>query len=163
MHSSTWGQVRALIFEPKAFVLIGPPGAGKTTYANHLAHTHNALIISGDDIRSELYGDAATQGNWNQIWDRIIDQVAENCGRCLVIDGTHCKPSYRAETLTLLNSYGYSTVNAVVIERSLATCLQQNANRKRKVPKYIIHQMFNDLQNSLGSIKNEGFTTVEYV
>ena len=163
MRFSTWGPAKILTSEPKAFVMCGVPGAGKTTYAHHLSAIYNALIISGDDIRSELYGDAAIQGNWADIWDCITDRVAENCDRNLIIDGTHCKPTYRAETLTLLRSYGYTNIRATIVERSLATCLQQNASRKRKVPKHVIHQMFNDLQHSLDSIKNEGFTTIEYV
>jgi predicted kinase len=163
MRFSIWGRAKVLTFEPKAFVMVGPPGAGKTTYSQHLANTYNAVILSGDDIRADLYGSAEIQGNWGEIWQRLEELVAENCGMPVILDGTHCRTDYRTEAITLLKSYGYTHINAVVVERSLATCLRQNAGRRRKVPKHVIHQMFSDLQNSLDNIKNEGFTTIEYV
>ena len=99
-----------------AYVMVGAPGSGKSTYAAKLAETENAIVISGDDIRAELYGSADIQGNWGEIWERIDDLVSEAGGVPVILDGTHCRKDYRAEAITLLRSHGYDRIEAVVID-----------------------------------------------
>jgi predicted kinase len=146
-----------------AYVLVGPPGSGKSTYAAKLAETENAVIISGDDIRSELYGSAEIQGDWGEIWNRIDELVSESCGMSVILDGTHCRKDYRSEAITLLKSYGYDRVEAVVMETSLANCLARNFKRERNVPDYIVKQMHSDLQQSLKTITDEDFDSLNFI
>jgi predicted kinase len=146
-----------------AYVLVGPPGSGKSTYAAKLAETENAVIISGDDIRSELYGSAEIQGDWGEIWERIDELVSESCGMSVILDGTHVRKDYRAEAITLLRSYGYNRVEAVVMETSLANCLARNFKRERNVPDYVVKQMHSDLQQSLKTITEEDFECLHFV
>ena len=146
-----------------AYVLVGPPGSGKSTYAAKLAATENAVIISGDDIRSELYGSAEIQGDWGEIWERIDELVSESCGVPVILDGTHCRKDYRAEAIALLRSYGYDRVEAIVMETSLANCLARNFKRERNVPDYVVKQMHQDFQQSLKTITNEDFETLNFI
>jgi predicted kinase len=146
-----------------AYVLVGAPGSGKSTYAAKLAKTENAVIISGDDIRSELYGSAEIQGDWGEIWGRVEELVIESCGVPVVLDGTHCRKDYRSEAITLLKSYGYDRVEAVVMETSLANCLARNFKRERNVPDYIVKQMHSKLQSSLKDIYSEDFDSINFV
>lgn len=141
----------------KAFVMVGAPGSGKSTYAKKLAFKEKAIIISGDDIRAELFGSASIQGGWGEIWDRVEELVSENCGSNVIFDGTHCRKDYRAEAVTLLRSYGYDHIRAIVLQTSLSVCLERNAQRKRNVPDHIIKQMHNDLDKSLKTISDEDF------
>ena len=143
--------------KPTAFVMVGAPGSGKSTYAKKLATRENAIIISGDDIRAELFGSASIQGNWGEIWERVEELVAEGCGRSVILDGTHCRKDYRAEAVTLLRSYGYDCIHAIVLETSLPVCLERNASRNRKVPEHIIKQMHSDMEKSLKTISDEDF------
>ena len=149
----------------EAFVMVGAPGSGKSTYAGELVLRENATIICGDSIREELYGSADVQGNWAEIHDKIEEYVAEcaSHGWPVVLDGTHYRASYRKEALTLLRSYGYTTITAVVIEASLAKCLAQNFKRKRHVPDYVIKGIHEKLQSSLKFIDTEGFSHITYV
>lgn len=147
----------------KAFVMVGAPGSGKSTYATKLANTENAVVISGDDIRAELYGSPDIQGKWYEIWDRIDELVSEAGGVPIVLDGTHCRKDYRAEAIALLKSHGYSQVHAVVIDSSLATCLARNFQRSRHVPDYVIKEMHDNLQRSLKTIMEEDFETFSFV
>jgi len=146
-----------------AYVLVGPPGSGKSTYAAKLAETENAVIVSGDDIRAELYGDSRIQGDWSEIWDEIDTRVSESCGMSVILDGTHCREDYRAEAIALLKSYGYDRIEAVVLETSLPNCLERNANRERNVPEHVIEQMHSDLQQSLKTIMGESFDRFTFV
>jgi len=147
----------------KAFVMVGAPGAGKSTFASTLAETENAFIVSGDNVRSELYGSAETQGEWVEIQERIEELVSESCGIPVILDGTHYRSSYRKEAIALLRSYGYDQIEAVVINPDLETCIMRNANRHRGVPRHVIVRMHEKLQSSLPFIDQDGFDKVTLV
>jgi predicted kinase len=149
--------------ELTAYVMVGAPGSGKSTYAHKLAETENAVVISGDDVRAELYGSADIQGDWAEIWDRIDTLVSESCGMSVILDGTHCRADYREEAVTLLRSYGYDKIEAVVMDASLATCLARNFQRKRHVPDYVIQQMHSDLKKSMDNMFIEDFNRINFV
>jgi predicted kinase len=147
-----------------AYVMVGAPGSGKSTYAAKLAQTENAVIISGDDIRAELYGSAEIQGNWGEIWERIDELVSDSCGMPVILDGTHYRKDYREEAVTLLRSYGYSKVEAIVMDASLPTCIARNFSRiERSVPDYIVTAMHEKLQRSLEKIFEEDFDRINFV
>ena len=146
----------------KAFVLVGAPGAGKSTLATQIEKEENAVVISGDEIRAELYGNAAAQGKWEEIHDRIEEMVSESCGVPVVLDGTHYLASYRREALALLRSYGYDDIEAIVVNPPLEECIFRNANRHRGVPRHVVVGMHEKLQNSLAHINIEGFNRVSY-
>lgn len=142
--------------------MVGAPGSGKTTYAGRLAQHHNAEIVCYDDIRSRLYGSPEVQGSWCEIWEAVEEAVSEACGMPLVIDGTHFRKDYRFEILSLLRTFGYTEIRAIVLNPSLATCLSQNSQRDRNVPDYVITDMHAELQHSLRTIDFEGFDHVVY-
>jgi predicted kinase len=150
--------------ETTAYIMVGAPGSGKSTYAAKLAQTENVYIISGDDIRQELYGSAEIQGNWVEIYDRIEEEVAAHCGQNIVLDGTHYRKDYRSEAISLVRSYGYDNIEAIVMDASLATCLARNFQRReRNVPDYIVSEMHEKLQRSLKGIFEEDFTRLNFV
>ena len=147
----------------RAFVLCGAPGSGKTTYANSLSKKHNAVILSGDDIRTELYGNSEVQPNWIEIWSQIENKIEENVGMPLIVDGTHCRKDYREEILVLLRSYGYEHIDAVVFHVPLETCLLRNAGRKRIVPEHTVRHMHQSLERSLRGIHQEQFDSITII
>jgi predicted kinase len=149
----------------RAFVMVGAPGAGKSTYAAKLSKIEEAKIISGDDIREDLYGSANTQGNWVEIWDRIEEEVELCAGdnKNVILDGTHYTSTYREEAIAMLKSYGYNQIEAIVIDTSLDNCIFRNASRHRGVPRHTLIEMNKKLQSSLKTIDNEGFSHINYI
>lgn len=146
--------------------MVGAPGSGKSTAAAELVREEGPrsfIVISGDDIRAELYGNADIQGNYTEIHDRMLEILEENVGKTVILDGTHYRASYRKEAIAMLNSYGYTDITAVVVDRPLETCLAQNSQRSRNVPEHVIQKMHKCLQSSLTGIHRESFIRVIYV
>lgn len=148
-----------------AYLMIGIPGSGKSTKAKEIAATENAVIVSGDDIRAQLYGSAEIQGKWVEIHDEIEAQVAASAelGKSVIIDGTYYRSSYRKDAVALLQSYGYTYIEAVICDVSLATALARNFKRSRSVPDYVIKAMHPKLKSSLASIYDEPFQRWNFV
>jgi predicted kinase len=144
----------------KAFVMVGAPGAGKSTAARKLAKEYNAVIVCGDEIRRELYGDAANQGNWVEIHDKIVEQLEENVGKSVIVDGTHFNSSYRVGALLTLKTYGWNDVTAYLVNPTLDQCLIQNSLRSRVVPRQVVISMHTKLQKTLKHLPAEGFTNI---
>ena len=140
--------------------MVGAPGAGKSTAARKLAKEYNAVIVCGDEIRRELYGDAANQGNWVEIHDKIVEQLEENVGKPVIVDGTHFNSSYRVGALLTLKTYGWNDVTAYLVNPTLDQCLIQNSLRSRVVPRQVVISMHTKLQKTLKHLPTEGFTNI---
>lgn len=148
----------------KAYVMVGAPGSGKSTWAAGLKKDlPGSVIINGDTIRKELYGDANIQGNYAEIHDRMIEILEDNVGRTIILDNTHYRSSYRKDAIEMLRSYGYDDIVAVVVNTPLPVALQRNSERSRVVPEYVIEKMHNSLQASLEHIYDEGFSKVRFI
>jgi predicted kinase len=149
----------------KAFVLVGIPGSGKSTYAKKLAKTENAVVVSGDNIRIELEASGVNDPCWVEIWNLVEEEVAQaaECGRNVILDGTHVGVQHRAETVTMLQSYGYTEVEAVILDVDMKKCTERNATRKRKVADYVISHMHKTLRDSLPTIYSEPFSHFNFV
>lgn len=148
----------------KAFVMVGAPGSGKSTQVKNIqSEFPDAIVACGDTIRGELYGDDNIQGDYREIHSRIVEIIEENVGKTIILDGTHYLASYRKQAITLLNSYGYNEVEAIVVDKPLEVCLQQNEARSRKVPKEVITTMHQKLSQSVKGIDKEGFSNVTFI
>lgn len=148
----------------KAYVMCGAPGSGKSTHVESICQEHpDTVVVCGDSIREELYGDEQIQGHYPDIHRRMVEMIEDNVGSTIVMDGTHYRSSYRKDALSLLNSYGYDDVTLVILDKSLEICLKQNSQRKRNVPEFVIEKMHKSLQASLSHTKGEGFTQIQVV
>jgi energy-coupling factor transporter ATP-binding protein EcfA2 len=67
----------------RCHLLIGQPASGKTTLARALAPLLSdsgeppAVLLSTDVIRAEVFGDAAVQGPWVDIQQRLHQRIQE--------------------------------------------------------------------------------------
>jgi hypothetical protein len=148
----------------KAFIMCGAPGAGKSTHVKQLLQEHpDALVVCGDDIREELYGDASIQGDYSDIQRRMVEMIREGQGRVVIMDGTHYLSSYRKAAKSILKDHGYDEVDLVVVIKPLEVCLRQNAERDRKVPEEVIERMHSSLLASLPNVEKENFSNVKFV
>lgn len=112
---------------PKATILGGQPGAGKSSLITRLKmeKDNNIIVISGDDFRKEhphfdklyaKYGDAYvnhTQKFSSQVTERLIDELSKEKYN-LIIEGTLRTAAVPINTARLLKSRGYHVELAVM-------------------------------------------------
>lgn len=135
----------------KLYTMVGIPGSGKSTIANQIP---NAVVISSDAIRKELYGAEEIQGNGKQVFDLVYKRIGEELtkGHDVVFDATNLTPRARNAV------FRFSAEHiAVYVRTNLDTCLTRNAARLRTVPKEIIFKMNGRL---IPPSKLEGFKTI---
>jgi predicted kinase len=131
--------------------MVGIPGSGKSTIANQIP---NAVVISSDAIRKELYGAEEIQGEGKQVFTLVYKRIGEELakGHDVVFDATNLTPKARSAV------FRFSAEHiAIFVSTSLDDCLKRNAARKRKVPEEVIYRMYNNL---IYPRRAEGFKTI---
>ena len=139
--------------ENSAFVMVGAPGAGKSTWARNFAKSQPAVIIEGDSFASE---------SWVAMHDQILEKLEQHVGECVILDGTHFSRESRLGALITLRSLGWKTVSAVVVHPPLGVCISQNAMRSKIIPRHEIVECHKRVGKSLKKIEEEGFFSVVY-
>ncbi|MEB3355942.1 MAG: AAA family ATPase [Synechococcales bacterium] len=149
-------------------ILIGPPGAGKSTLAaTWQKHDPALCIVSTDRIRAELFGDAAIQGEWSQVEAQVLQQIQQAiaAGQSVVYDATNAKRSWRLHLLQQLRQTCEAANQEPVqwvgwyLKTPLATCHSRNQGRSRSVDDSVIDDMAQALKQ-FPPVVAEGFAAV---
>lgn len=123
--------------EGSLVLLVGPPAAGKSTFAAVLVA---AGLVDADDVlssdayREALTGDArdtrADRRMWVQLRRDLIGRMA--AGRTTVVDATNLFPRRRARHIRVARVHGRPVV-AVRFDVGLGDLLDRNTTRDRQV------------------------------
>lgn len=127
----------------KAYILVGIPGIGKSTKrAELLKNNDNIITASADDVRQELFGDAAIQGDFAAIFAEVNKRADEalKIGKDVIFDNTNITKFARKSAINIAKNNGAAVV-AIVFENNLTAALEGNAKRDRHVPEYVIKNM----------------------
>ena len=130
----------------KAYLTIGMPASGKTTWAEQQKEFIN---INLDDCRSEVCGDAGNHESTPQaviLHDQKIRQAAAK-GFNIVISDTNLNPKYRDLLVQKLIDLGYE-IEYALFPISLEVAKERNKKRSRVVPEHIIAAMFKNFQET---------------
>ena len=124
-------------------IMVGVPGSGKTTIANQISDKYNIPLVSSDTVRKQLYGDESIQGNYDEVFDEVYRQINKwiGCGVC-IYDATNTKKLWRYTAIakTLPTEVVY-----IIVDPGLNKSLEQNANRDRVCPEFVIRRMYKQL------------------
>lgn len=132
---------------PKLVLLVGIPGAGKTTYATkYIKENPNTIHLSSDSIRKELWGDEAIQGDNNEIFSLMHDRAVEalNNGQNVIHDATNMTRKDRSYIIELCPKF--VQIEAHIIWAPIETCIERDAARERTVGKAVIDKMLKKFQ-----------------
>ena len=153
----------------RCHLLIGPPASGKTTLARTLAPLLTApdeppaLVLSTDAIRAEVFGDAAVQGPWIDIQQRLQQRLIEAvaAGIPVIIDATHARRPWRLALTQALRLPAPVEWIGWWLYTPLPICLEWNRHRERQVPEAVIQEMAAALADPhFGPSRAEGFAAI---
>ena len=148
--------------EPCLVVLVGPSGSGKSTFARR--HFAADEIVSSDELRAAIAGDATDQSRNRAVFDAVHRAVDRRltAGRRCVVDATNVEHHARRGLLRLASRRGVPAV-AIVFDLPLETLLAQDGLRPgRTVPREVIERHHRTLGRVLadGNIEGEGFAMI---
>jgi predicted kinase len=126
-------------------VLCGPSGSGKTAWARENLPDHH--VVSMDDIRQELTGDAADQsrnGEVRQLAKKRLKEHLRNHRR-IVWDATNLRRDFRRVPLSLGFDYDAFT-KLVVFHMPPDEFRRRNRERDRSVPDAILDKQLKSVQ-----------------
>ena len=126
----------------KAYVTIGPPASGKSTWAAK----QSALEINLDECREQVCGNAADQSATPAavaLRDKLIREAAEN-EQDIVLSDTNLNHQFRLLLVAYLMRLGYD-VCYVVFAVSASQAKAWNQLRDRVVPEYVIDRMISQM------------------
>ena len=147
--------------KPILFMPIGLPGAGKSTYAKKLAEENNAVILSSDSLRQELYGDMNDQEHNAEVFAELHRRCKELLIKQvnIIYDATSLNQKKRTAFLNELKNIDCYK-KAIVFATPYELCLENNLKRDRQVPNEVIKRM---RENFHFPLYNEGFDEIEFV
>jgi len=126
-------------------LLIGAPGAGKSTFAAQLIKQHGldaTAHISNDAIAKELFDVTVDRGTRDgEIFaeqDRRIALRLAN-DRVVIVDATNVRPEARKRLIAIAQQYN-QLVTAFCFKRDLSTLLKQNQMREVKVSETMVRE-----------------------
>lgn len=109
------------------YVMCGCPGSGKTTWCKK--NLANAVYVSTDDIREELFGtpEPGSRSQEKRVFDTFYGRIRRALveGKDVVADATHTTERGRKKVLDCLPD-GQKAV-AIVMKTSLRDALYRNA------------------------------------
>ena len=144
----------------KLIVLYGLPGSGKSTWASKHINGYT-LMLSSDEIREELWGDASIQANPKQVFDLLYARakMALKNGFNLIVDSTNLKAKDRKHLLEELKPYA-NKCEIVIFATPIEECILRQEKRARKVPAEVIERMKNGAQEPT---LDEGWDSIKVV
>lgn len=127
----------------KIIMMRGLPASGKTTKAKELVKEYgNAVRISRDDLRAMLHNDewsGAKEKVTRSVQRAMVEAVLEK-GFVPIIDDTNITEKHKERWQSIARELG-AKLEVIDMDTDLATCLQRNRCREKRVPDQIIWKM----------------------
>jgi len=126
----------------KFIMLVGLPASGKSDFARQYSKKYDAVIHSSDALRQEMFGDENHQEDNGILFQELFKRIKKDLsnGKSVVFDACNINAKRRRTLLLELNRFNMER-HCCIIAKPYDDCLQDNRNRERSVPDYIIKKM----------------------
>ena len=132
--------------EQALYVMVGLPGAGKSTYSKRLAEClPNGVVYSFDDIEEAMKSDGSAYYAGHSVMRETYRRIASSLknGQQVIFDSTNVIRAQRETFLSLVDGLNVTDLRkiCVVIDTPLGKCLEHNLERDRNVPESVIYHL----------------------
>lgn len=129
----------------KFIMMIGIPGSGKSTFAGKIAESENAVTVSSDKLREELFGTVYEFRKNALLFSEMFGRTCKylNEGKSVIFDATNIRSSERKR---ILKRFKAVFKVCYYIKTPLEKALYQNSTRDRNVPEEVIVKMYDKIQ-----------------
>lgn len=150
-------------------MMVGLPASGKSTIAKKLKTEYElkgerCTIVSTDEIRKELFGDASIQDNKEKVFGMTKNKAVQALkrGDHVIYDATNVNSKKRKRILTELKPYiqNMHQTKAIVTACLPATCIERNKTRETQAGVAAIHMFYNNFEIPF---HEEGFDKIEII
>ena len=152
--------MKIAIPDPALVLLIGPAGAGKSTFA--AAHFKPVEVVSSDHLRALLANDPADQSASADAFRILTLMVASRLKRRLTtaIDATSLRGLNRARYRALAARNGIPVV-AIAFDLSVGTYHERNRGRAGRVVKDdVVDHQIDQMAQTIAALPSEGYAAL---
>lgn len=142
----------------EAIFTIGLSGSGKSTWAHD---QENFYILDSDEIRQEINGNAEDQKNPDVIFRTMYKRGvrALEQGKSVIFCATNLLAKHRIQAIRTIRSHcPETTFTCVLFATPITMCMEQNKQRTRQVPEYVIQRQARQFQCPT---ENEGWNNIQ--
>lgn len=148
----------------RVLVTMGIPGSGKSYCTSRVFGADpDTIIISPDQIRAEMLGDAADQSANAAVFERahemLRDALLAPNVKTVVFDATNIKRFARDRVRAIAEEYDAETT-LLIFDTEWETCCERNEARERTVPQSAMVRMRAEFAEALESVESEGWTEI---
>lgn len=147
----------------KAFIMIGVPGSGKSTWAEEHLHKDFDYIFSSDAYRKKLYNDENIQSKNKDVFKTLYNdmQTALEGGHNICFDATNVARKERKKFVDVCKKVNEDIeLYAIILLVNREVAIDRDRKRERHVGEQVIDKFLNRYEDP--SIE-EGFNVIFYV
>ena len=143
----------------KLFIMVGPPGSGKSYASKKLKLIYGAEYFSSDLYRVKVCGDINCQTSNQEVFNTLYNDLVFTLrqGKNCIFDATNCNRKSRKTIINMVKNIEGIEIIAYVLRTPKIICYERDSKRDRRVGDDVIDKFINMYEFPQ---RFEGFTDI---